>query len=144
MEDLEFRIGSIDKMDLDCLERTPINPYSAYHKFIVTEENGVYDMYVAEHDTHNGVYDAYDIGHTRDKFQIVGGGSVYIDKNKNLCVGSHSGLYGAIPKKVAEIFGIKLKEKLKGVEINEVIANPTGFINKHWKNVNYQSIKDLT
>jgi len=149
MADLEFRIGNIELMSTHpiLLNNSTGDPYASRNKFIVVAENNLYDIYVAERDGHDRVYAAYDLRITRqgNNCDIVGGGSVYLDTDKTLCVGSDSSQYGPVPRVVALKFAELLKPELinLGIKVNNIKATTTGVSKPYWHSVDFSCLDSL-
>ncbi len=131
MKNLEYKIGELeinpDKLRFD----GPI-PYYSSHKFVVELVNDIASIYVAEGERH--MYIALKFG--LDESHLVGGGSLYLDREGRLVLNDYSGDYGAIPKAVAKRFAELIIPELKkiGIEVDEIEVNPCeSYINDFWK-----------
>jgi len=140
MDDLEFRIGSMKQMNYEYLKINSPENVKIANRFIVLEENGIYDIYIANEYSHAEIADAYKLDQTRRRAQVVGGGSVYINKEKQLVVGHNSEDYKSIPKDICLKFGKLIRDQLIHMEyeINEIVANPGLIKNTHWQKVIYK------
>ncbi len=87
-------------------------PFISGHRYLVKALDNVLSFYVAYQKHHSDVAQEFGFNPSMGKNDLVGGGSVYLDRQGILRVGETSGAYGVIPISVAENFGKALSEKV--------------------------------
>lgn len=108
------------------------DPYNAVHKFVVAVQEDLLRIFVSIARSHYEVRNAFKL---KDE-DIVGGGSVYIDRSNILHLGDYSADYNTIPKDIAEEFAQKIAELIRDtyhVQVDGTCASTTSNLNKYWK-----------
>jgi len=128
MDKLEYKIGNIE-IDKEKLEFFGKDPSESKHKFLVVGQGTGLIAYMGPK------------GHVKivkqnkiESVRVLGGGSVYLNKNGDLVLDHLSYIYGAVPDKVACEFAKLIQKELKksGLKIKKTIVKPKGDLNERW------------
>ena len=110
MDKLEYKIGNIE-IDKEKLEFFGKDPSESKHKFLVVGQGTGLIAYMGPK------------GHVKivkqnkiESVRVLGGGSVYLNKNGDLVLDHLSYIYGAVPDKVACEFAKTPKDRLKALQ----------------------------
>jgi hypothetical protein len=141
MPDVNYKIGGL-KINKDRLELSGSDSYKASHKFVAEGEDRTVSIFVAEGKKHPDTIFEFNL----DEEKLVGGGSLYLDKEKRLVLSDYSGCYGTIPKEAAQNFVELIAKELEkeGITINGVVASPKlpvlGMVmmRRYWKNLGFE------
>lgn len=127
MEKLEYKIGRLN-ISLGNLLFTGTKPYEAGHKFVVESLKDTVLIYVTKATTHRSVADYFNLEELK-----VGGGSFYLNTERDLVLNDFSSEYNAIPKEAAQKFAELIVPQLEklGVEVRGIAVDPKE-IDAHW------------
>ena len=104
------------------------------HKFVV-EKKAAGDSTSVEIYVFKGGHPGVAIHFGLKDDDVIGGGSLYIDDDGNLVLGSYSRNYLGIPRDAKKRFGDLVAKKLSddlGIKLNGIVAADSEYINKMW------------
>lgn len=127
---------------MDKLLLNDSNPYNSSHKFVVEKkdegDSTLVGIYVFK-GGHPGVVIHFGL---KDE-GVIGGGSLYMDRNGNLVLGGYSRNYFGIPRDAEKRFGDLIAQRLSddfGIKPNGIVADDSEHVNQVWGRLYPQKI----
>ncbi|SRR3989338_7628944 len=134
MANLEYKLGKIE-IDMEKFRYFGEDPGESQHKFLVVGNGGTIYAYIAP------------VGHVKivknnslENGRVLGGGSIYVNREGDLVLNHLSYIYGAVPNNIACKFAKLIQKELKklGLKGIKVIVNPKKDLSSRWSEYGYQ------
>lgn len=131
---LEYKLGKIE-IDKEKLWYFGKDPNDSPHKFLVTGNGKAIYAYVAPS------------GHIKivkknglESAAVLGGGSVYLNREGDLILNNLSHIYGAVPSNVACELAKLIQKELKkiGLKGKKALINPKKDLSRRWEQYGYE------
>jgi hypothetical protein len=139
MKRLEFRLGNRE-LDREKFEYCGNDPADSYHKCLVVGNGVALYAFVAP-GGHIKIIKKNKIETAR----VLGGGSIYLNREGHLVLDHLSYMYGAVPSKVACEFAKLIQEELKKMSLKgeKAIVNTKGDLKEKWTQYGFnEQVKD--